>query len=153
MIAGLTVGIVILPQAIAYAFLAGIPPIYGLYSALVPLLVYAIFGTSPHLSIGPVAITSILLMAGVSKLAEPFSEQFVVLVLLTGFIVGIVQVLMGFFKMGFIVNILAQPVISGFISAAAVIIIVSQLKSGLGVAMPSSLATFEKLIYLSLIHI
>ena len=72
-VAGITVGIILIPQAIAYAFLAGIPPIYGLYSSLVPLFIYACLGTSRHLSIGPVAVTSILLMTGISQLATPFS--------------------------------------------------------------------------------
>ena len=137
-----------IPQAIAYAFLAGIPPIYGLYSSLIPLLVYAFLGTSQHLSIGPVAVTSILLMAGVSQLAIPFSSEFVGLVLLVGFLVGLVQVLMGFLKLGFLVNVLAQPVISGFISAAAIIIIVSQFKSGFGIEMPSGVSTFKSIHFL-----
>lgn len=124
------------------------PPVYGMYSALIPVLVYVFLGTSPHLSIGPVAVTSILLMAGVSDLAVPFSESFVELVLLTGFLVGVVQVLMGLFKLGFFVNVLAQPVISGFISAAAIIIIVSQLKSGLGVEIPSGFSTLDSIWYL-----
>ncbi len=137
-----------IPQAIAYAFLAGIPPIYGLYSSLVPLLIYACLGTSRHLSIGPVAVTSILIMAGVSQLATPFTEEFLSLVLLVGFLVGIIQILMGLFKLGFLVNVLAQPVISGFISAAAIIIIVSQFKSGFGITMPSGVSTFESITFL-----
>jgi len=142
------VGIILIPQAIAYAFLAGIPPIYGLYSCLIPLLVYAVFGTSMHLSIGPVAVTSILFMAGISKLATPFSDEFVSLLLITGLLVGVIQVIMGLLKLGFIVHVLAQPVISGFISAAAIIIIVSQFKSGLAIDFPSGLNTFESLIHL-----
>ena len=137
-----------IPKAIAYAFLAGIPPIYGLYSCLIPLLVYAVFGTSMHLSIGPVAVTSILFMAGISELATPFSDEFVSLLLITGFVVGLVQILMGILKLGFIVHVLAQPVISGFISAAAIIIIVSQFKSGLAIDFPSGLNTFESILYL-----
>lgn len=141
-------GIILIPQAIAYAFLAGIPPIYGLYSSLVPLFIYACLGTSQHLSIGPVAVTSILLMAGISQLAIPFSGEFVTLVLIVGFVVGVVQILMGLLKLGFLVNVLAQPVISGFISAAAIIIIVSQFKSGFGIPMPSGVSTFESITFL-----
>ncbi len=147
-LAGLTVGVILIPQAIAYAFLAGVPPIYGLYSSLIPLIIYAFLGTSQHLSIGPVAVTSILIMAGVSQLAEPFSNEFVSLVLLVGLLVGVIQVLMGFLKLGFLVNVLAQPVISGFISAAAIIIIVSQFKSGFGITMPTNVSTFESISYL-----
>ena len=86
-------------------------------------------------------------MAGISKLAAPFSQEFLNLVLLTGFLVGIVQVIMGLLKMGFLVNILAQPVISGFISAAAFIIIASQFKSSLGIQVPNGQSTFQSLIY------
>ena len=138
----------LIPQAIAYAFLAGIPPIYGLYSSLIPLLIYACLGTSQHLSIGPVAVTSILLMAGISQLAIPFSEEFLSLVLIVGFAVGVVQVLMGLLKLGFLVNVLAQPVISGFISAAAIIIIVSQFKSGFGIPIPSGASTVTSVTFL-----
>ncbi len=147
MLAGVTVGVILIPQAIAYAFLAGIPPIYGLYSSLIPLLVYAFLGTSRHLSIGPVAVTSILLMTGISKLAIPFSDHFVELVLLTGLLVGLLQIVMGFLRMGFLVSVLAQPVISGFISAAAFIIIASQLKGVLGMQIPSGMSTFSSVIY------
>jgi len=93
------VGVVLIPQAIAYAYLAGLPPIYGLYSSLVPLIIYAILGTSRHLSIGPVAITSILISTGVSQLATPFTEHFVELVLLLGLLVGIIQVILGFLNL------------------------------------------------------
>ncbi|WP_010181217.1 SulP family inorganic anion transporter [Aquimarina agarilytica] len=147
MLAGVTVGVILIPQAIAYAFLAGIPPIYGLYSALIPLLIYAFLGTSRHLSIGPVAVTSILLMTGISKLATPFSDYFVELVLLTGLLVGVLQIFMGFLRMGFLVSVLAQPVISGFISAAAFIIIASQLKGILGMEVPNGMSTFSSVVY------
>ena len=119
-------------------------------SSLIPLFIYACLGTSKHLSIGPVAVTSILLMAGISQLETPFSSEFLGLVLLVGFLVGVIQVLMGFFKLGFLVNVLAQPVISGFISAAAIIIIVSQFKSGFGIPMPSGVSTFESIAFLVL---
>ncbi|WP_010522636.1 SulP family inorganic anion transporter [Aquimarina agarivorans] len=146
-VAGFTVGVILIPQAIAYAFLAGIPPIYGLYSSLIPLLIYAFLGTSRHLSIGPVAVTSILLMTGISSLAAPFTNHFVALVLLTGLLVGILQILMGALRMGFLVSVIAQPVISGFISAAAFIIIASQLNAVLGMQIPSGMSTFSAVIY------
>ena len=144
---GLTVGVLLVPQAIAYAFLAGLPPIYGLYSCLIPILIYAIFGTSPHLNIGPVAITSIILMAGISKLAPPFSESYIYFVLATGCITGIVQVFLGLLKMGFITQIMSEPVISGFISAAAIVIILSQLGSGFGLEVPKGITPIEVIIY------
>ncbi len=135
-IAGITVGVVLIPQAIAYALLMGVPPIYGLYACLAPLLLYSFFGTSRQLSIGPVAVTAILVMSGVSQLATPFTEEFTQLVLFMGFLIGLVQILMSVLRMGFLVNLISQPVISGFISAAAIIIIVSQLKGALGIDIP-----------------
>lgn len=87
-------------------------------------------------------------MAGISQLATPFSAEFLNLVLVVGFAVGVIQVLMGLFKLGFLINVLAQPVISGFISAAAIIIIVSQFKSGFGISMPSGVSTFESVTFL-----
>jgi len=137
----------LIPQAIAYAYLAGMPPIYGLYSSLIPLIIYAFLGTSRHLSIGPVAITSILISTGISQLATPFTDYFVELVLLLGFLVGIIQVILGLLKIGFLVNVISQPVISGLISAAAFIIIVSQLKSSFGIKMPLFGSVFESLKY------
>lgn len=136
-IAGMTVGVVLIPQAIAYALLMGVPPIYGLYACLVPLLIYAFFGTSRQLSIGPVAVTAILVMSGVSQLAEPFTPEFVELVLLSGLLIGGLQIVLSLLRMGFLVSLISQPVISGFISAAAIIIIVSQLEEGLGLDIPS----------------
>ena len=135
-ISGLTVGIMLVPQGMAYALLAGMPPIYGLYSGLIPMLLYGLFGTSRHLSIGPVAISSLLVLAGISKLAEPQSDSFIALVIFTGLLIGVVQILMSFLKLGFLVNFLSHPVVAGFTSAAAVIIAISQLKYILGIDIP-----------------
>ncbi|WP_378184294.1 SulP family inorganic anion transporter [Aquimarina sp. SS2-1] len=136
-IAGITVGVVLIPQAIAYALLMGTPPIYGLYACLIPLILYAFFGTSRQLSIGPVAVTAILVMSGVSQLAEPFSQKFINLVIFSGLLIGILQLIFSFLRMGFLVNLISQPVISGFISAAAIIIIISQLGESLGMQIPN----------------
>lgn len=146
-IAGITVGVVLIPQAIAYAYLAGLPPIFGLYSSLLPLIIYALLGTSRHLSIGPVAITSILISTGLTQLATPFTPHFVELALLLGFMVGVIQIILGIFKVGFLVNIISQPVISGLISAAAVVIIISQLKSGFGIEIPALDSIFQSVNY------
>ncbi|WP_394369551.1 SulP family inorganic anion transporter [Aquimarina mytili] len=146
-IAGITVGVVLIPQAIAYALLMGVPPIYGLYACLVPLLLYAFFGTSRQLSIGPVAVTAILVMSGVSQLADPFTDKFVELVLFSGVLIGVLQIIMSVLRMGFLVNLISQPVISGFISAAAIIIIVSQLKEGLGLDIPRFAHTHQTIWY------
>lgn len=130
--AGITVAIMLIPQGMAYAVLAGLPPVYGLYASIVPVLVYAVFGTSRQLAVGPVALVSILVLAGVSQHAAAGSMRFVQLAILTGFGAGLVQLLMGFFKMGFLVNFLSRPVLNGFVSAAAIIIAVSQFGNLLG---------------------
>ena len=134
--AGLTVGVLLVPQSMAYALLAGVPPIYGLYSGIVPLLIYGILGTSMHLSIGPVAVSALLVLAGVGQVAEPFSDQYLSLVILAGLMIGVAQMLMGFLRLGFLVNFLSHPVIAGFTSAAAVIIAASQLKYLFGFDIP-----------------
>lgn len=146
--AGLTVGVMLVPQGMAYALLAGVPPIYGLYGGLVPLIVYAFMGTSRQLSIGPVAVSGLLVLAGVSQLAEPLSNAYVQLAVLTSLLVGVFQLLMGVFRLGIIFNFLSQPVISGFSSAAAVIILFSQLKYALGFPVPRELHALEQPIYI-----
>lgn len=147
--AGLTVGVMLVPQGMAYALLAGMPPIYGLYGGLIPLVVYALLGTSRQLSIGPVAVSGLLVLAGVSQLAEPLSEEYIQLVLLTSLLVGFFQLFMGVFRLGIIFNFLSQPVITGFASAAAVIIVFSQLKYALGMAIPRELNIPEKLAFIA----
>lgn len=147
--AGLTVGVMLVPQGMAYALLAGMPPIYGLYGGLIPLLIYAFLGTSPQLSIGPVAVSGLLVLAGVSQLAEPFSAPYIELAILTSLLVGIFQMLMGVFRLGIIFNFLSQPVITGFASAAAVIIAFSQLKYGLGLDIPREYNIPEKISFIA----
>jgi len=131
--AGLTVGIMLIPQGIAYAMIAGLPPIYGLYTAMIPQIVYAIFGTSRQLAVGPVAMDSLIVASGVATLAEIGTAHFIEFAILLAFMMGFLQVLFGFFKLGFLVNFLSRPVISGFTSAAALIIGLNQLKHLLGV--------------------
>jgi len=131
--AGLTVGIMLIPQGIAYAMIAGLPPIYGLYTAMIPQIVYAIFGTSRQLAVGPVAMDSLIVASGVAALAQIGTENFIEFAILLAFMMGFLQVLFGFFKLGFLVNFLSRPVISGFTSAAALIIGLNQLKHLLGV--------------------
>lgn len=133
---GLTIGIMLIPQGMAYAMLAGLPPIYGLYAGITPLVVYAVFGTSRQLSVGPVALASLLVLTGVGQLAETGSSQFIALAIGVSLLAGLMQVLFGVFRLGFLINFLSHPVLSGFTSAAAVIIILSQLKNLLGITMP-----------------
>lgn len=131
---GLSVAVLLIPQGLAYALLAGLPAIYGLYSAIIPVIIYAFFGTSRYLAVGPVAISSILVFQGVSMIAEPFSAEYLQLVITCGFYVGVLQLLLGVLKFGSLVNFIADPVIKGFIAAASLIIVVSQLKSAFGLS-------------------
>jgi SulP family sulfate permease len=137
-LAGFSVGIVLIPQGMAYAMIAGLPPVYGLYASLMPVLVYVFFGTSRSLAIGPVAMDSLLVAAGLGTLAIVGLENYIALAILLAFMVGAIQFALGIFKMGYLVTFLAKPVISGFTSAAAVIIIFSQLKHLLGVDIEGS---------------
>lgn len=138
LVAGLTTAIMLIPQGMAYAMLAGLPPIYGLYASLIPLLIYAVFGTSRQLAVGPVAMVSLLVAAGVGQLAPTGSDAFVTYAILLALMVGLLQLGMGLMRLGFLVNFLSHPVISGFTSAAAIIIGLSQLKHLLGIHMPRS---------------
>ncbi|MFC5045427.1 SulP family inorganic anion transporter [Aquimarina hainanensis] len=151
-IAGITVGVILIPQGMAYALLMGVPSIYGLYACLIPLLLYAVFGTSRQLSIGPVAVTAILVNSGVSSIATPFTEEYIQLVVFCGLLIGIFQLLLSALRMGFLVNLISQPVIAGFISAAAIIIIISQFEEALGLAIPSFEYPHDKIWYI-LTHI
>lgn len=132
----------LIPQGMAYALLAGLPPIAGLYAAMVPLMVYPIFGTSRQLSVGPVAMDSLLVAAGVGMLSQQGSDQYWVLAILLAFMVGVIQLLMGIFRLGFLVNFLSQPLINGFTSAAVIIISLSQIKHLLGVEIAGSQQAF-----------
>lgn len=145
--AGITLGVLLIPQGMAYAVLAGVPPVYGLYAGLIPPVIYALFGTSPHLSVGPVSITSILVFAGISSLETPGSEEYISLVILAGLLVGVLQIVIGVLRLGFIVNLLSRPVIAGFTSAAAIIIVTSQLDSILGFEIPDVDYFYEAVIY------
>lgn len=135
----------LIPQGMAYSTLAGLPPIYGLYAATIPLLVYAIFGTSRQLAVGPVAMVALLIATGVGQLAEPGSNSYISLAILLALMVGLIQLILGVFRLGFMVNFLSHPVISGFTSAAALIIGFSQLKHLLGIDLPGSSSVFKVL--------
>jgi SulP family sulfate permease len=134
--AGLTVGVMLIPQGMAYSMLAGLPPIYGLYASTIPLLIYALLGTSRQLAVGPVAMVALLISSGVGALAELGSAEFISYAILLALMVGIIQFSMGLFRLGFLVNFLSHPVIAGFTSAAAIIIGFSQLKHLFGISIP-----------------
>jgi len=135
--AAISVLILLIPQGLAYALLAGFPPITGLYAGVVALIVYPFFASTKQLSVGPVALTSIILFAGLKGMADPMSAEYIRLGLLAGLMAGVIQILLGVFKLGIITNFLSNPVISGFISAAAIIICFNQLNSLLGMNFSS----------------
>lgn len=133
LVAGLTVALVLVPQSMAYAQLAGLPAHYGLYTAFLPVIVAALWGSSAQLASGPVAVVSLLTGAALAPLAVAGSDQYVALAILLAFLVGVIQLAIGAFRLGFVVNFLSLPVIAGFTSAAAIIIALSQLDKLMGV--------------------
>lgn len=132
LVAGIVTAIMLIPQSMAYAQLAGLPPQVGLYASVAPLAIYALLGTSGQLSVGPVAITSLAVFAGVSALAEPGSARYLELVLLLALVIGVVKLGLGFLRLGFVMNFVSHPVLAGFTSASALIIAAGQLKYLLG---------------------
>jgi len=137
-IAGTTTAVMLIPQAMGYAMLAGLPPIAGLYASLAPLLAYALFGTSRQLAVGPVAMDSLLVAVSVSAIAATGSDQYVALAIMLALMVGGLQASMGLLRLGFVVNFLSRPVITGFTAAAALIIGFSQLRHVLGIGLPTT---------------
>ncbi|MFO7798357.1 SulP family inorganic anion transporter [Rhodohalobacter sp.] len=132
---GATVGVIEIPQAMAYAVIAGLSPIYGLYGSLIPLLIYPLFGTSRHLALGIVATDMIIIASGASMVAEPGTDKYVTAVLLLTMLVGLVHIAMSLFRMGFLVNFLSKPVIYGFMVAAPIIIGFSQMGNLMGIEL------------------
>jgi len=141
--AGLTVGVMLIPQGMAYALIAGLPPVYGLYASIVPQIIYAILGTSRQLSVAPVAMDSLLVAAGVSVLATEGTDTYIAYAILVAFFMGSFQLALGTLRLGFITNLLSKPVISGFTSAAALIIAFNQLKYLLGTEIARSNRFYE----------
>ena len=136
----------LIPQGMAYALIAGLPPVYGLYASVAPQLIYAVFGTSRQLSVAPVAMDSLLVATGVSVMATEGSEAYITYAILLAFFMGAAQLILGLVRMGFITNLLSKPVISGFTSAAALIIGLNQLKYIIGVDIEKSNAIHEIVI-------
>jgi SulP family sulfate permease len=133
MIAGITGALVLVPKAMAYAQLSGLPVYFGLYVAFIPAILGALWGSSRQLSTGPVAIVSLMTAAAITPLAVPFSEEFIGLALVLALLVGLIQFTLGVVKLGTIVNFVSHPVILGFMNAAAFIIALSQLDMLLGI--------------------
>lgn len=144
--AGLTGAIVVLPQGVAFAAIAGMPPEYGLYAGMVPAIVAALFGSSWHLVSGPTTAASLVLFSALSALAEPGSAQYVQLALTLTFMVGIIQLVMGLARLGVLVNFISHSVIIGFTAGAALLIIANQLKHFFGVPVERGLHFHETLV-------
>lgn len=132
LMAGVTVGIMLVPQAMSYAKLAGLHPIYGLYSSFVPIFVYSIFGSSRQLAIGPVALVSLLVSNVLGKIVDSSVELYTELAILLAFMVGVLESLMGLFRLGWLLRFISHSVISGFTTASAIVIALSQAKYFLG---------------------
>ncbi len=135
LMAAMIVTVMLVPQSLAYAMLAGLPPEVGLYASIAPLLIYALLGTSSTLSVGPVAVIALMTATIAGNIVSPDGDAYLMSVILLTFISGMMLTLMGLFRLGFLANFLSHPVISGFITASAVIIACSQLKHLLGVTV------------------
>ena len=144
--AGFVVAVMLVPQGMAYALLAGLPPIYGLYASTVPAVIYAFFGTSRHVPVGPFAITSLLTFASVSRMAQPGSTRYLSLVLLLALMVGVLQLGLGFLRMGFLANFIPRPVIAGFVYASVVVIVLGQAGHLLGIPVPHRGSTWTTIL-------
>ncbi|MEP3390594.1 MAG: sulfate permease [Reichenbachiella sp.] len=145
--AGLVVGVMLIPQGMAYAMIAGLPPIYGLYTAIIPTIVYALIGSSRHVSVGPVAMDSLILVAGASAFATEGTMDYIIVVAALTLLIGAIQMGMGVLKLGFIANFLSKPVILGFTFAAAVIISIKQLKYLLGIQLVDVDGIFDEFLF------
>jgi len=133
LVAAIIVTIMLIPQSLAYAMLAGLPPEVGLYASILPIIAYALFGTSRTLAVGPVAVISLMTLTAASSIAPPGSAEFIAAALILALLSGLMLLAMGVLRLGFLANLLSHPVVSGFITASGIIIATSQLKSLLGV--------------------
>ena len=145
-LAGLTVALVLIPQSMAYAQLAGMPPYYGLYASFLPPLVAALFGSSRQLATGPVAVVSLMTSASLAPLATAGSEGYIAYAILLALLVGIFQFLLGVLRLGLVVNFLSHPVVNGFTNAGALIIATSQLSKMFGVSVDAAEHYYETIM-------
>ncbi len=134
LVAAAIVTIMLIPQSLAYAMLAGLPPETGLYASILPIIAYALFGSSRTLAVGPVAVISLMTLTAASSVAPAGSAEFIAAVLVLALLSGMILLVMGVLKLGFLANLLSHPVVSGFITASGLIIAASQLKSIFGIA-------------------
>jgi sulfate transporter 4 len=136
--AGITVGVMLVPQSMSYAKLAGLHPIYGLYSGFVPIFIYAIFGSSRQLAIGPVALVSLLVSNVLGKIVDSSDALYTELAILLALMVGVCECILGLFRLGWIIRFISHSVISGFTTASAIVIALSQAKYFLGYSVVRS---------------
>jgi SulP family sulfate permease len=146
-LAGLTGAVVVLPQAVAFATIAGMPPEYGLYAGMVPAIVAALFGSSRHLVSGPTTAASIVLFSSLSIYATPGSADYVSLALTLTLMVGVIELLLGLARMGALVNFISHSVIVGFTAGAAILIAAKQLENFFGVEIPRGGHVHDVLIH------
>ncbi|MFA7440991.1 MAG: sulfate permease [Sphingomonadaceae bacterium] len=154
LVAAAIVTIMLIPQSLAYAMLAGLPPEVGLYASIAPLIVYAIFGTSRALAVGPVAVISLMTLTAAGSVAAPGSAEFIAAALVLAFLSGAILLLMGVLRLGFLANLLSHPVVSGFISASGILIAFSQMKSILGIdasgqTLPAMIAALARNLHMT----
>ena len=143
--AALAGAVIVLPQGVAFATLAGLPPQYGLYAAMIPVIIAALFGSSWHLVSGPTNVISIFLFASLSVMAEPMSADYVKLALTVAFLVGVMQLIMGLARMGALVNFISHTVVIAFTAGAACLIFAAQLKNFFGLDIPRGLSFLDTL--------
>jgi SulP family sulfate permease len=146
--AGLTGAIVVLPQGVAFATIAGMPPEYGLYAGIIPAIVAALFGSSWHLVSGPTTAASLVLFSSLSALAEPGSADYVKLALTLAMMVGLLELALGLFRLGSIVNFISHSVVIGFTAGAGVLIAANQIKNYFGLPIPRGSHFYEIFAYL-----
>ncbi len=146
MLAGLTVALVLIPQSMAYAQLAGLPAYYGLYASFLPPMIASLFGSSRQLATGPVAVVSLMTAASLEPLAATGSEGYIAYAILLAMVVGLLQFLLGVLRLGLVVNFLSHPVVNGFTNAAAIIIASSQLSKLFGVNVDSAKHHYQTIL-------
>ncbi|MEE4292239.1 MAG: SulP family inorganic anion transporter, partial [Cycloclasticus sp.] len=146
LVAGITVALVLIPQSMAYAQLAGLPAYYGLYAAFLPPMVAALFGSSRQLGTGPVAVVSLMSAASLEPFATAGSEEFIAYSIILALVVGLFQFSLGVLRLGMVVNFLSHPVINGFTNAAAIIIASSQFSKFFGVYVDKAPHHYETMV-------
>jgi SulP family sulfate permease len=149
LVAGATGAILVLPQGVAFATIAGMPPEYGLYAAIVPTIISALFGSSWHLMAGPTTATSIVIFSTMSTVAHPGTNEYIQLVLLMSLLAGCFKLAMGLARMGVLVNFVSQTVVVGFTAGAGFLIVASQIQQFFGLSMPRGLSFSDTLAYLA----